>query len=92
MSKLMALVVSSVLIGIVAFAGMSTNMSSKLRHTFNANNANAHLSVGVKAGLAKNQGFSGGRGSFAAPYNMFQLNGDHPHNCHSDPSYNPLDD
>jgi len=87
MSKLTALVAFSVLVSLAVIVGISANLSGRLERAFNANNANAHLYVGVK-----DQAFLGGQGSIAAPADEFyQFEGDRPHGCHSE-YYDPADD
>ena len=92
MSKSIALIVFSVLIGIAAITGMSTNLSGRLKHAFSANSASAHLSVGGKAVMmSKNQAPSNGLGTFGMPSSMSSPRGA-GHDCHSDSTYNPLDE
>lgn len=91
MSKSMALIAFSALMGIAAIVGMSTDVSSRLVKAFGAN----QVSAGVKAEMAKNNASSSfAPGSLSAPNGMFSdSEGDGRMGCqHSDSSYNPLDD
>lgn len=93
MSKSMILVAFTMLLSFAVLMGMSTNISSKVIHAFAANTAVTQLSVGAKANLGKSQNSSSALGNIETQSDFFlQSEGDRPHGCHADSSYNPLDE
>lgn len=85
MSKLVALVASSVLISLAVSVGISADLSGRLGRAFTAS---APLAVGVR-----DRAFLDGQPGIAAPADMYyQFEGDHPHGCHSELYYDPADD